>query len=1026
MEKRNQKTVFVLIDHPNLDYLLLPVIQKLKEYPDIDVMICVYDYGNDELLKESGIAYFSDLAIFSDFLKKPGEKILLSGSSDSDLGPHQRGKRLVMACRENGIPSLAIQHASAFMYNGWTDEATSNADIIAVYGRGDYEEYRSIGVTADRLVITGSPFHDRLYRIGSGGGGHDENNSRQIGEKGAYVLYAGNADRRVADAYEECVARFNDFFNVLTRHFPHHSIMLKPHPGEEFYGTIDLYKDAAGENISKIKIADPHAHLPQLIHLSDFVISFSPSVLLESILLKKPVVYMTGKNTAMSVACEKEGATILKTSYNVFPTKLEAILPDFSERLYRPISLSDSFIERVAHKWDGRSADRIALAVEQLLSKKRLMTVDGILQDTDASGEVSLNFQPKGMLEQQGHINVEPVADESGALDAESEKVRKCLEEGNHEEAIGILKRIVEREPDSAFAHNDLGVVYFLQGNKVEALHCYEQAVRLDPKNLNLQKNLADFYAVESGRVEDGLVIYNQILKADPRDIEALMALAHICMAMEKPESARDFYHKILDIEPWNEEARIALDNLKNDESGPDVESHSVRPIISIIILAYNQFHYTKKCIESIIKNTNAFFEIILVDNGSTDGTSAYLESELTPLITGGMLRIIRNDNNHGFAAGNNQGISIARGEYILLMNNDIVVTPGWLESLVSCAERDPRIGIVGPMSNSVSGPQLVKNVPYNINNLDGLDDFAEEFSRRNAGRAKRFLRVVGFCMLIKRAVVDKIGGLDSRYGLGNFEDDDFSLRAALAGFESWMAGDCFIHHFGSRTFIGAKIDYNESITKNWEIFKNKWNLPLDLQLGAKYDWAQILKKGFVRDKHYCLFTEENSMEVGQKAVSAPVADVGPLKELYQKVQRLVKDGRQEEAVSGLEKLLEMDPDAATAHNDLGLLYYNQGGKEKALNHYEQAVRIEPHNLTFQKNLADFYFVESGRIEDALAIYNKVLEADFGDVEALMSMGLICEALERREDAAHFYNRVLENEPCNVNALERLEILYPN
>jgi len=264
---------------------------------------------------------------------------------------------------------------------------------------------------------------------------------------------------------------------------------------------------------------------------------------------------------------------------------------------------------------------------------------------------------------------------------------------------------------------------------------------------------------------------------------------------------------------------------------------------------------------------------------------------------------------------------------------------------------------------------------------------------------------------------------LDDRYGLGNFEDDDFSLRAALAGFESWMAEDCFIHHFGNRTFIDAKIDYHESLTKNWEIFKQKWGLPTDLQLGSNYNWAQILKKGFVREKHYCPINQGNSMAIGQKAVAPLLTEAEPLEEIYQKVQRLGNDGRQEEAVGELEKLLEKDPDFAMAHNDLGILYYNQGNQEKALNHYEQAVRIEPHNLTFQKNLADFYLVESGRIEDALAIYNKVLEVDFGDVEALMSMGLICKALEKPEDARHFYNRVLVHEPWNVDARQQLENL---
>jgi tetratricopeptide (TPR) repeat protein len=145
--------------------------------------------------------------------------------------------------------------------------------------------------------------------------------------------------------------------------------------------------------------------------------------------------------------------------------------------------------------------------------------------------------------------------------------------------------------------------------------------------------------------------------------------------------------------------------------------------------------------------------------------------------------------------------------------------------------------------------------------------------------------------------------------------------------------------------------------------------------------------------------------------------------EQYADIQTMINDGRQNDAVSALETLSESYPDFALAHNDLGVLYYNQGDKEIALNHYEQAVRLEPHNLNFQKNLADFYFVESGRIEDALAIYNKVLEADFGDVEALMSMGLICEALERPENARHFYNRVLENEPWNEDARQQLENL---
>jgi len=111
-------------------------------------------------------------------------------------------------------------------------------------------------------------------------------------------------------------------------------------------------------------------------------------------------------------------------------------------------------------------------------------------------------------------------------------------------------------------------------------------------------------------------------------------------------------------------------------------------------------------------------------------------------------------------------------------MNNDVVVTPGWLERMIAVAKSSPRIGIVGPMSNHISGPQQVPPVQYNEATLAGLEDFAAAFARAHAGQSQHVWRVVGFCMLIKRTVIDKIGGLDERYGLGNFEDDDFSLRA--------------------------------------------------------------------------------------------------------------------------------------------------------------------------------------------------------------------------------------------------------
>jgi len=155
-------------------------------------------------------------------------------------------------------------------------------------------------------------------------------------------------------------------------------------------------------------------------------------------------------------------------------------------------------------------------------------------------------------------------------------------------------------------------------------------------------------------------------------------------------------------------------------------------------------------------------------------------------------------------------------------------------------------------MSNYVSGPQLVQKVSYNTETLAGLDRFAHLFAQRHAGQAQAFWRVVSFCMLIKRAVVEKIGGLDGRFGFRNFEDDEFSLWAQLAGFESRIARDCFVHHFGNRTFIGARIDFGKSLKQNWELFKKKWAIPSSVAYGESYDLSHLLKEGFMPERHYC------------------------------------------------------------------------------------------------------------------------------------------------------------------------------
>jgi GT2 family glycosyltransferase/tetratricopeptide (TPR) repeat protein len=240
----------------------------------------------------------------------------------------------------------------------------------------------------------------------------------------------------------------------------------------------------------------------------------------------------------------------------------------------------------------------------------------------------------------------------------------------------------------------------------------------------------------------------------------------------------------------------------------------------SIIVLACNQVEFTRLCLESVLKHTRGEFELILVDNGSTDETPALFQ-EISTRAGPARVVVIRNPENKGFAAGVNQGLAQAHREFLVLLNNDTVVTPGWLDGLVAWAVSNPLVGLVGPMTNYTAPPQLVE---AGYADLSGLDAFARQRREQFAGQALDVPRLTGFCLLIRRTVLDALGGrLDERYGLGFFEDDDLCHYARAVGFKLLAAQDVYIHHFGSKTFAGLGIDTERQLRENFGRFRDKW-----------------------------------------------------------------------------------------------------------------------------------------------------------------------------------------------------------
>jgi ADP-heptose:LPS heptosyltransferase/tetratricopeptide (TPR) repeat protein/glycosyltransferase involved in cell wall biosynthesis/GT2 family glycosyltransferase len=135
---------------------------------------------------------------------------------------------------------------------------------------------------------------------------------------------------------------------------------------------------------------------------------------------------------------------------------------------------------------------------------------------------------------------------------------------GDLQGAIDDLNRYVGTVPDDANAHNDLGVLYFESGAKDKAVTAYERAVHLKPTDLTYRKNLADFYLIEQGRIEEAMKLYIGVLEGNPQDLEALIACGMITASVGQAEDAKLFYHRALEIEPWNETARKGLEAIRD------------------------------------------------------------------------------------------------------------------------------------------------------------------------------------------------------------------------------------------------------------------------------------------------------------------------------------------------------------------------------------------------------------------------------------------------------------------------------
>jgi len=236
----------------------------------------------------------------------------------------------------------------------------------------------------------------------------------------------------------------------------------------------------------------------------------------------------------------------------------------------------------------------------------------------------------------------------------------------------------------------------------------------------------------------------------------------------------------------------------------------------TIIILNWNTFPYVKACIESIQKNTQPRYKIILVDNGSLDGCVQWAR-EQPNVIT------IENEVNLGFAPGCNQAIAATDTPYIMLLNGDTLVRPGWLTALTDTANSDPDIGIVGAKSFLVAGHQQDRQAKYKT--VKDFEEYSTKVLYERAGETQEVDWVVFFAALIKREVFEKVGLLDPQFAYGGHDDLDFSWRARQAGFKCVVDHSVYIHHYWKKSSEANESDYWGLLKKAREDFCRKWGV---------------------------------------------------------------------------------------------------------------------------------------------------------------------------------------------------------
>lgn len=297
------------------------------------------------------------------------------------------------------------------------------------------------------------------------------------------------------------------------------------------------------------------------------------------------------------------------------------------------------------------------------------------------------------------------------------------------------------------------------------------------------------------------------------------------------------------------------------DNAPVQLAKSSEAPQVAIIIPAFNALSSTKECIGAIAAHTQSSYVISFVDNGSNDGTFEFMRgfNGKNPIKFPSNLGVARAKN-----AGAREPLGNPNIKYLCFLDNDTRPTQGWLDKMISIMERDPKIGLVGPLSNSADGAQ---NIYTQQDSQRVLEQREPEFFLTDS--------VNGFCMVVSTEAARRVGLFDESFGLYGFEDKDLCRRMKASGYEVAIANRAFVEHRGRVSVTENRMDWQKLMTSASIKFSQKYAAPSAtpvIATGPKSPESAMQRYGGGRPKFSFVILVHNRLDMTKECIESILA----------------------------------------------------------------------------------------------------------------------------------------------------------